>query len=260
MLSLPNNFQRVVRANVISSRFGFQQSLILNSVRVNLLKLNMQSNSQKVRSVMTRIEPLDTKEARFIRPVLIHYEQDGKPMRWEGVLAHDSVSVVIYNRSSQKLVFVKQFRPAVMMSSEYAYNMQPRPVPLKTDAYTMELCAGIVDKSGKSLTQIAQEEILEEVGFDVPENQIELVTSYRAHVGINGALQHLYFAQVEESQRVGPGGGVHGESIEVVELSLDECRSGLLYTEDAKAIAPRTSGLLFAVTWFMNEKLPKLQQ
>jgi UDP-sugar diphosphatase len=219
---------------------------------------NASGKANAQRSVMTRIERMDTKDARFIRPVMIHYEQDGRPMQWEAVLAHDSVSVILFNRTSRKLVFVKQFRPAVMMSSEYAYDMQPRPVPLKTDAYTIELCSGIVDKPDKSLIQIVQEEIQEEVGFDVPLHQIEPVTSYRAHVGINGAVQNLYFAQVDESQRSGVGGGVCGESIEVIEMTIDECCKGLLYTDDSKAVSPRTSGLLYAITWFMYEKWPKL--
>lgn len=246
-----------------SNRFDFRNPTSSGKVSLRLL-LDPNMSGQECRavgkrSVMTRIEPLDLNQARFIRPVMIHYEQDNKPMQWEAVLAHDSVSVILFNRTSQKLVFVKQFRPAVMMSSEYAYDMKPRPDPLKTDAYTLELCAGIVDKPDKSLTKIAQEEILEEVGFDVPESDIELVTSYRVHVGINGAIQYLYFAQVEESQRIGSGGGVHGESIEVIELSIDQCTKGLLYTEDSKALAPRTAGLLYSLTWFINEKWPKLK-
>ncbi|KAI8514706.1 Nudix hydrolase 14, chloroplastic, partial [Branchiostoma belcheri] len=42
---------------------------------------------------------------------------------------------------------------------------------------TYELCAGIVDKD-VSLKEIAQSEILEEVGFQVPLEKIEEVTSY----------------------------------------------------------------------------------
>lgn len=45
-------------------------------------------------------------------------------------------------------------------------------------AFTNELCAGIVDKS-KSLVEIAREEILEECGYNVPIERIELVMSYR---------------------------------------------------------------------------------
>lgn len=45
-------------------------------------------------------------------------------------------------------------------------------------ACTIELCAGIVDKT-KSLIEIAREEILEECGYNVPVERIELVMTYR---------------------------------------------------------------------------------
>lgn len=69
-----------------------------------------------------------------------------------------------------------------------------------------ELCAGIIDKEGKSIHQIAKEEILEEVGFDLDaEKDIELINSYRVHQGINGAMQYLFFAELDESKRVSQG-------------------------------------------------------
>ena len=43
---------------------------------------------------------------------------------------------------------------------------------------TLELCAGIVDKQ-KPLAEIAQEEVLEECGYQVPLENIRKVTSYR---------------------------------------------------------------------------------
>lgn len=45
-------------------------------------------------------------------------------------------------------------------------------------AITLELCAGIVDKS-KSLREIAQEEVLEECGYNVPLERIEQIMTYR---------------------------------------------------------------------------------
>lgn len=47
-----------------------------------------------------------------------------------------------------------------------------------SEAFTNELCAGIVDKS-KPLIEIAREEILEECGYNVPVDRIELVMTYR---------------------------------------------------------------------------------
>lgn len=43
---------------------------------------------------------------------------------------------------------------------------------------TLELCAGIVDKS-KPFIEIAKEEVLEECGYDVPLDKIEEIMTYR---------------------------------------------------------------------------------
>lgn len=43
---------------------------------------------------------------------------------------------------------------------------------------TLELCAGIIDKS-KPFIEIAREEVLEECGYDVPLERIEEVMTYR---------------------------------------------------------------------------------
>lgn len=43
---------------------------------------------------------------------------------------------------------------------------------------TVELCAGIVDKS-LPFNEIAREEVLEECGYDVPIDRIEEVMTYR---------------------------------------------------------------------------------
>lgn len=45
-------------------------------------------------------------------------------------------------------------------------------------AITDELCAGICDKS-KPLVEIASEEVLEECGYNVPTERMEVVMTYR---------------------------------------------------------------------------------
>jgi len=46
-------------------------------------------------------------------------------------------------------------------------------------ACTLELCAGIVDKD-VSLEEIARQELLEEVGYDVPVSKLEKIVSSRS--------------------------------------------------------------------------------
>ena len=56
------------------------------------------------------------------------------------------------------------------------------------------------------------------------------------------------------------GGGVHGESIEVVELTIDECKEKVLYCSDDQAICSRSGALLYAINWVMHEYLAKLDK
>ena len=177
-----------------------------------------------------RIEPLV--ESHFVKPAMVKYEQDGVEKSWEVVRAHDSVSVLLYEKDRDLFILVKQFRPAVYMHD--------------ADGYTYELCAGIVDKE-KPLVQIAKEEIEEECGYDVPAERIERITSFYTSVGFAGSKQTLFFAEVNEDIRVHGGGGIEMEQIEVVELPVNEARS-FIYDE-SKA---KTPGLMFAFMWFFD--------
>jgi len=218
-------------------------------------------SAHKIKSTLVNVSALDTNKARYVKPVLIEYNLDGKrTMFWEGILAHDSVAIILYNKTTNKMVFVKQFRPAVAMSSVFNHKMEKRENPLRSDGYTLELCAGIVDKEGKDIYQIAKEEILEEVGFDIDVKNLRLINSYRAHLGLNGAIQHLFFAELEESKRVSQGGGIHGESIEVIELSVDEVKEKVLYCMDDEAIFSRSGTVLYAINWVIHEYLGKLDK
>lgn len=41
----------------------------------------------------------------------MYYVQNGKEKNWDLLKVHDSVSIIILNKTRNKLVFVKQFRP-----------------------------------------------------------------------------------------------------------------------------------------------------
>ena len=122
--------------------------------------------------------------SRFIRPLRLNYKHAGRDKVWDVVLCHSSVYVIIYNKTQKKLVFVKQFRPAVYFS-HIRRDKEPEEFTPGTTldvsstpgsvGITLELCAGIVDKS-KPLIEVAQDEIEEECGYKVPIDQI-LVSS-----------------------------------------------------------------------------------
>lgn len=120
---------------------------------------------------------------------------------------HDSVAIIIYNTSRKKLIFVKQFRPGVYYCNIPAdqrnkhIDMQKYPAKL---GITLELCAGIVDKS-KTLVEIAKEEVLEECGYDVPLANFERLHAYSAAVGISGTVLTMYYCEVSDDMKVAEG-------------------------------------------------------
>lgn len=182
-----------------------------------------------------RLEPL--KEGRFIRPYLARYTQNGEKRSWEILLSGNSVAILLWHRERERFVMVRQFRPPV-----YAHN---------GDGMTVELCAGLLDKEDLSPEETALEEIEEECGYRVPPEALVRVTSFYTSVGHSGSRQILYYAEVTEAMRIGPGGGVEGEEqIEVVEYSVAEARR--LMADESVA---RTPGLLYALCWWEKMRM-----
>ena len=184
---------------------------------------------------INKIEILKIEEcvySEYIKPKSMFYLQNSIEKRWDIVDTHDSVAILLYHKELDSFVFVKQFRPSIYLKNN--------------DGFTYELCAGIVDKD-KSLIEIAQEEILEETGYDVSLNDLQKVTSFYTAVGFAGGLQTFYFATIDESMRVGEGGGIENENIEVIYLKREEALSFMF--DGAHAT---TSGLMFALMWYFK--------
>ncbi|XP_022214995.1 uridine diphosphate glucose pyrophosphatase NUDT14-like [Drosophila obscura] len=210
-------------------------------------------------SDITRIwfSPLPAK-SKWIQPCSVNYLENELQKETHVVKVLDGVLVVLYNKSRDKLIFVRQFRAAVYQGRLSCQqpkiprgdvDLQKFPPEM---GITLELCAGQVDKD-KSLEDIAREEILEECGYDVPADGLQKVFQYRSGVGISSGGQALFYCEVCDEQRVSAGGGVDKEVIQVVELSLDEARQ-LVRTGN------RTNGgpaLLVGVMWFLLNKAPK---
>ncbi|XP_040069558.1 uridine diphosphate glucose pyrophosphatase NUDT14 isoform X4 [Ixodes scapularis] len=213
--------------------------------------------------IMDHIENVrlvECKNSQYVKPTRMLFKQNGHERAWDLMKTHDSVAAVLHNTSRNVLLFVRQFRPAVYYGRIPAEEIA-KGGPIDTTKYpgslglTLELCAGIVDKSSMSREETMQQEILEECGYNVPLSGIHKVTSFRAGVGVLGARQDLFFAEVTDDMRQTAGGGcdAEGEMINVVELTLPEARKML--TDET---IMRPSALLFGVTWFL-EMRPKLK-
>jgi len=175
-------------------------------------------------------------QTKFVHPVKITYKQNGTKKVWEAVKSFDSVAILLYHKTKNAFLLVKQFRAPVYLND-------------KSKLCTYELCAGLVDKN-KPLNQIVKEEVDEECGYDVPLDRIEKITSFYTNVGVSGGVQNLYYAQIDESMKIHEGGGINDEEIELMYLPIEQYKD-FMYDESLA----KTPGLLFSFYWFMENKL-----
>lgn len=226
----------------------------------------MASNQQPIQNGLTihGIRALNRDESKYLRPMRFHFTLNGKERTWDCLKAHDSVACVIYNKTRNKLIYVKQFRPAVYLSklttseadlADYDPTKLSEPTH-DSVGYTLELCAGLADKKGKTTQELMQEEIIEETGYKVPLESIKFLSSFRGSVGLSGPLMNLFFCEVTDDQKQSSGGGDEEESIEVMELSIEEARKAI-YCSDDDLPYSRPPAMLFGTSWFLYEYLPK---
>ncbi len=175
----------------------------------------------------------ELKDTKFIHPVKVTFNQNGKEKTWEAVRSHDSVAILLYHERKDAFLLVKQFRVPVYLND-------------KSKTFTYELCAGLVDKN-KSLEEIVVEEIDEECGYKVDIKDIKKITSFYTNVGISGGCQHLYFAKIDDSMRIHQGGGINDEQIELFYLPIKDCEEFIF--DESKA---KTPGLMFSFYWFLR--------
>ncbi len=173
------------------------------------------------------------KEGNFVKIALATYTQNGVEKSWEIVESHDSVAILIYHTEKKSFILVEQFRPPLYHNNG--------------NGMSVELCAGILDKN-ISVEQIAQEEVEEECGFSVTLESIERISKVNSAVGTAGTTQIMFYVEVDESMRVGEGGGIDHEMIEVIELPVSEARTFMFDESIAK-----TAGLMFAFMWWFDK-------
>ncbi|MBE0514207.1 NUDIX hydrolase [Sulfurimonas sp.] len=185
---------------------------------------------------MYKIDSIQTlKEPSFVKPILINYSAKGINRKWEAVVTHDSVAVLLWHRDRDAFVLVKQLRATVL-------NKNP------DNGIMYELCAGIVDKN-KSLVEIAREEVLEECGYDIPAESLTKISSFYTSVGISGTFQTLYYALCDDSMKVNEGGGLDEEDIEVVYVPTKEAKE-FMFNESCQ----KTTGVMMAFYWFFDNQ------
>jgi len=108
----------------------------------------------------------------------------------------EAVAVVLENLTTGNIVLVEQFRYSSLKKTG-------------SNGWTTEVIAGILDK-GEKPVDCAMRETLEETGYKV--QNLELITTYFASVGISDELIHLYYGQVKSEDKIEEGGGLEEEN------------------------------------------------
>ncbi|KAI6176967.1 Uridine diphosphate glucose pyrophosphatase [Aphelenchoides bicaudatus] len=194
---------------------------------------------------------------RFIKPLRMLFERKGLKLQWELAFEGDSASTVIYHVERKQLLFVRQFRPAVfaraVMRLQENRDKQLEEVDFEkyplSHGTTLELCGGLMDKPGLSPKELAIEECYEELGFRPKAENVEFIQALTS-VGSSGAIQHLFYATVNEADRINQNSGNEdeGEFIEPVYLDIDKLDQAM---NGSEIVPPIFS---FGLCWFINNK------
>lgn len=195
--------------------------------------------------------------SKYVNLSRITFTRGDKVIKWDLSIRPNSVACVIYHRDKNALLFVKQFRPAIFVAKIRSLPENVGKVSAEIDwskyptsmAHTIELCAGLIDKTNLSDVGHMREEIEEECGYQVKESDIRLLKRYITGIGLSGAIQMLYYTEVDESMKVSEGGGIDTEKIEKVFMGLDEAKDYIEKTELMSA-----PGLLYGLCWFFTNK------
>ncbi|KAK4473266.1 hypothetical protein MN116_004436 [Schistosoma mekongi] len=222
---------------------------------------------------ISNLNVLELKEpSKYIKPYRMEFIQDGRRRTWDGILAHDSVSILLYHSEKKSLLFVKQFRPVVYYSKLRKLGLIPTvtdslmgpgqvDLPSSEIGETLELCAGIIDGVATNPKVYAVQEIFEECGYRINEESLQLINSFYTSVGLAGTEMTLYYAEVHEYEKVyNAGGGLHeeGEYIEVIEWPIS--RIGELCQSNGSQKQVVSVTLFYAIMWFKQNILPTLSK
>jgi nudix-type nucleoside diphosphatase (YffH/AdpP family) len=124
----------------------------------------------------------------------------------------DSVAVLLFHRDRQAVVLVEQFKAPALVA-------RWRDDPTTNDGWLVETLAGMID-ADETPEAAAIRETLEETGYRIATP--ELIGRFFASPGGTSERVFLYFAEVGDTDRVGPGGGIGDEDVKVLEVGLHQ--------------------------------------
>ncbi len=159
-----------------------------------------------------------------------HSHSDGKSTlrrEYEILRKRDASAVLLYEKDTDSLILVRQFRPATIDAE---------------DPWIDEIVAGGIDY-GESPRKSAQRECLEEAGYTV--SDLRLIASPYVSPGITTERIHIYYAEVVSTDRKHAGGGLAEEQEDVQIVTYPAAHASQIVGElvDAKSI--------IAIQWYI---------
>jgi len=187
----------------------------------------------------------DNENPKFVKTSLVKAtREDGHELFWEMIKSHNSVHILVDNIDTRELMFVEQVRvPALVNNPD-------------SDGVCLECCAGLVDKDC-SIAQIAQEEINEEMGYDVPLEDVKFIRQYLSSVGTQATDVYCFTAEVTEAMKVSEGGGLESEDINIVRIPYEEITDLVYGYGDYKHTFTDSTTLFLATTWLLENSAPR---
>lgn len=144
----------------------------------------------------------------FVKTEMISaIREDGVSLKWERILGHDSVHILVDNIETEELLLVQQVRIPVLVNDP------------ESGGIVTEACAGLVDKD-TPIDVIVAEEVQEELGYN-PE-EVTFLKCLKSSVGNNGSNAYLFKCEVTEADKIDFTGGLHEEDIEIVRIPYNE--------------------------------------
>jgi nudix-type nucleoside diphosphatase (YffH/AdpP family) len=118
----------------------------------------------------------------------------------------DSVAALLFNRDSNQVVLVEQFRAPTLDKS-------------RSNGFMLEVVAGMMNR-GETPEQAVIREVFEETGYRI--QHPEHVATFFSSPGGTSERIFLYYAVVDDADRTGSGGGKEDEDIRVAKMSSEE--------------------------------------
>jgi ADP-ribose pyrophosphatase len=148
----------------------------------------------------------------------------------------DSVAVLLLNLDRRNVVLVKQFKVPTVVGRR-------RDDESTTDGWIVETVAGMIDANETPETAVIRE-TMEETGYRI--GTPTLIARFFSSPGGTSERIFLYFAEVRNADKTGPGGGIGDEQIEVVSIPPERLFDQLTRQtiEDPK--------LIVAAYWLQN--------